>query len=615
MSATDTPNPLARLETRPPARPGYLGNAVDDGSEVTDGVDGVHAVSDTDIMSDSNVTIDLRNPPDQGEEPRPIVEMTGVAWSGDPAPSSLFQRTAATLKAQPLPYWLAIAASVAFGIIFGRLGVRHHENFGSWSFDMGIYDQAFWLTSKFGKTFLTVRGLEFWGHHVNLVAYLFAPAYWLGAGPRFLFVAQAVIIGLGGVPVYLMARDRLNNAWLGLGFSVGYLMYAPIQFISWANFHPEALVITPLLYAWWAARKKYWRTTIVFVLLALSTREDTALAVFMMGIVLIALSVFEFQKNRETVKWGGIIAILGAVWYAVATKIIIKHYNNGFDPFYIKFFYGDFGSTTVEVAKNMLLHPQRVISLAVEKDRLDFYKKLMLPLGGLPLLGLPFLLMGAPQMLASVTGSTPYARSIEYQYPSVMIASIIIAAIEGVGATLLTKPRRIVAVLWLLVSSYVTNVAWSPSPIGEKSYYFASYNPRVPALKRAVSMVPKDARVAATYQLLPHLSHRKYIYDWPNPWEPAYWGNDLDDATDKDPNVVHHWPAPHDPNTVDYLVIDRTQIGEQQQQLIARLIGNPGALSGDSNLIEQRPEFTIIFEQDGVVVAKRVRPGPPSTAK
>jgi uncharacterized membrane protein len=525
----------------------------------------------------------------------------GHSGPSKPTRKTLLASTATSLRAQPLPYWLAISASVAFGIIFGRLGVRHHENFGTWSYDMGIYDQAFWLTSKFGKTFLTVRGLEFWGHHINLVAYLFAPAYWLGAGPRFLYVAQAVIIGLGGVPVYLIARDRLENAWLGLGFCVGFLLYAPIQFISWANFHPEALVITPLLFAWWAARHRYWRATLVFLILALSTREDTALAVFMMGFVLMAINVFEFRKNRESVKWGAIIATLGAVWYVIATKVIIKHYNNGLDPFYIKFFYGDFGSTTFEVAKNMAAHPDRVISLAIQKDRLDFYKKLMLPLGGLPILGLPFLLMGAPQMLASVTGSTPYARSIEFQYPSVMIASIIIAAIEGVGAVLVTRPRRIIAVVWLLIASYVSNVTWSPSPIGSKSYYFASPNARVALLQRAVSIVPKNARVSATYQLLPHLSHRKYIYDWPNPWEPAYWGNDLDDATDKDPLVVHHWPVPHDPNTVDYLVIDRSQT-VPQAALVERLIG-PGG------------EFSIVYEQDGVVVAKRSRPGPPSTAQ
>jgi uncharacterized membrane protein len=56
-------------------------------------------------------------------------------------------------------------------------------------------------------------------------------------------------LAAGAFPVYLIARDRFAKPWMGLLFAVVYLMYAPIQWISWANFHPEALVIAPLLYA------------------------------------------------------------------------------------------------------------------------------------------------------------------------------------------------------------------------------------------------------------------------------------------------------------------------------------------------------------------------------
>ena len=88
-----------------------------------------------------------------------------------------------------------------------------------------------------------MRGLEVWGHHVNLIAYAFVPFYWLGAGPSFLYAVQACALALGAVPVYLIARDRFSNPWMGLCLAVVYLLYAPVQWISWAMFHPEALVI------------------------------------------------------------------------------------------------------------------------------------------------------------------------------------------------------------------------------------------------------------------------------------------------------------------------------------------------------------------------------------
>ncbi len=50
---------------------------------------------------------------------------------------------------------------------------------------------------------------------------------------------------------------------------------------------------------------------------------------------------------------------------------------------------------------------------------------------GLPLAAPLALLMAVPQMLASVIGLSPYARSIHYQYTAMMIAPLVIAAIEG----------------------------------------------------------------------------------------------------------------------------------------------------------------------------------------
>ena len=72
-----------------------------------------------------------------------------------------------------------------------------------------------------------------------------------------------------------------------------------------------------------------------------------------------------------------------------------------------------------------------MIADATQPDRLRFYRDLALPLGGLPLLGPLALLMALPQMLASVIGLSPYARSIHYQYTAMMIAPLMIAAIEG----------------------------------------------------------------------------------------------------------------------------------------------------------------------------------------
>ena len=72
----------------------------------------------------------------------------------------------------------------------------------------------------------------------------------------------------------------------------------------------------------------------------------------------------------------------------------------------------------------------------------------LLPWGGLPLGGPLQLAMALPQMLASVIGLSPYARTIRYQYTAMMIAPIVIAAIEGAALAMRYKiGRRVVAAL------------------------------------------------------------------------------------------------------------------------------------------------------------------------
>ncbi len=474
--------------------------------------------------------------------------------------------------------WLTLTGVAVFTLTFARLGLQRHQNFGTWAFDLGIYDQGFWLVSR-GQSFITVRGIDFWGHHVNLIAIAFVPFFWLGAGPNFLIVVQAAALAVGAVPTYLLARDRLSNPWAGLVFAFAYLLYAPVQWIAWANFHPEALVVTPLLFAWWFASQRRWTAFFASLVVALSTREDTALAVFVLGLVLWWMLRRDDAAGARDRRMALFAASLGVAWYVVSTRLVIPAFNRGQQPFYIGYFYGNYGSDTVEIAQTVLTRPDRVVSDATQPDRLRFYRDLLLPWGGLPLGGIAQLAMAGPQLLASVIGTSPYARSIRYQYTAVMIAPIVIASVEAAAWMWRYRFVKRFMLPWLLVCAYVTNVAWSPSPLGPNGDVWSQPNARHDAMRSALALVPSDASVTATYSLGPHLSHREQIYDWPNPWVPSYWGND---DTYKLP----------DPSAIDYLVLDRQQVGEAQRELLEDLTGDGG-------------DYELLFDVDDVMVARR----------
>src|SRR5829696_6033473 len=104
--------------------------------------------------------------------------------------------------------WVLGTMVVVWSLVFIYLGFQRHDRFGTYGFDLGIYDQAIWLLSRFETPFITLRGLNFWGTHANPILVLFVPFYWLGAGPHFLLVVQVASQALGAVAVFLLARDR-----------------------------------------------------------------------------------------------------------------------------------------------------------------------------------------------------------------------------------------------------------------------------------------------------------------------------------------------------------------------------------------------------------------------
>jgi uncharacterized membrane protein len=475
--------------------------------------------------------------------------------------------------------------------IFATLGVRNHRNFGTWAFDMAIYDQAFWLVAQGGPTFITVRGLDVWGHHVNLIAYLFAPFYRLGAGPEFLYVVQNVTIAFGALPVYLIAKERFGKPLLGLVFAVAYLLYAPAQWVSWINFHPEALVITPFLFAWYFSLRRWRRLYFATVFVVLIMREDAALAVMMMGVVLLLTDRRSATRRADVHSAVATIAV-GFVWYLLATQVVIPHFNNGEPPFYMSWFFAHYGGGLAGIVETILRHPDRLVSDATQPDRIRFYRDLTLPLGGLSLLSPVHLLMAAPTMLASIIGSSPFARQIRYQYTSVMIAPIVIASIEGARYLWRFARLRVVIAVWLLACAYVTNVAWSPSPIGNGYGVWRRGDVHSEALRDAVATVPEDASVSSSFNLGPHLSRRRESYDWPNPFWPAFWGQSGTDCG--------QFPSASE---IEYIALDLT-FYQGDGALY------PGESEFIDSLIAEDGEFDVIFNEDNVIVARRVKPGP-----
>jgi uncharacterized membrane protein len=471
--------------------------------------------------------------------------------------------------------WTLAGMIFLWSAIFIHLGWQRHARFGTFGFDLGIYDQAIWLMSRFKSPFITLRGLPFWGTHANPILVLFVPFYWLGVGPIFLLIAQVASQAAGAVAIYLLARDRFDARWPAVTMAGVLLLHPTYQYLAWEYFHPDALAIGPLLFAYWAARARRWNWFIVSGVLALACKEDVALAVVVLGLLIAA------RGNRRI---GLVTSAVAAAWFMVATRVIIP-FSNGIGPFYDSFF-GEFGNSASEVAKNVLAHPGKAVDVATRPNRMSYYRMMFAPVAFLPLFAIPTLLVAAPMIGINALSSFPYQQEIRYHYAALVLAGIILATVEAIAFLGNKATTRAFLVGLVAATSLASTVAWGPSPISTKyrsGIWALNPDPRNAIREKAMRLVPPQASASVHYNFAPHMTHRQRIYEWPVPWLPLNWGVKAENQ--------------HDPADVDWLLVDRLQMNDTDKPILARLLGNG--------------EFAVRFEEQNIVVAQRVQPPAP----
>jgi uncharacterized membrane protein len=447
-----------------------------------------------------------------------------------------------------LPRLLFLLLLLGYTIVMYRLVWQRHDRFGTFDYDLGMYDQGIWLLSR-GRGFMTVRGMHVFGHHANLGYLLLVPFYWLGAGPQFLDLLNTLGVVACAVPLYLMGRKGLRSDWAGLLIAVAYLFHYVPQWMIHETFHPENLAAPFILFAVWFAvgseRPTRWRAYWICLAAAMIWKEDVALVVMMLGIAVMLMT-------RE-VRRGLLTMAAGAVWFIVAVKGIIP----AFSPEGAVFdgLFGTLGTSATDVVTNSLRDPSRAVSILQEHGAEQGALDLMRPYAFTGIVSPHLLLLGAPQHIVNFLSVQSFTWETKFHYAMFPFIAVTLASVR----TVVTRSRVLVS--WLLIAAMLGGV-WLTRDMGVGPWAEPSrqgYWPGVdevvqPALRAAVAKVPDDAVVSAPYYLVPHLSHRDEVYTFPNPWKSSNFGPGT--------NPLHR-----NPDRVDVLVMRPDQLGEEDRAI------------------------------------------------
>ena len=411
-----------------------------------------------------------------------------------------------------LPARLMLAAAIeTYILLFTRWTFRNHDGFGTFGFDLGIYDQGMWLLSQFEAPFVTIIGRNLFGDHTSFILLPFVPLYWLWPGPKLLLLLQTLALGLAAFPVFLFARDRLRNEWLATGLAVAFLCQPAVGWLNMENFHPDSFEVPALLFAIYFGFRRRWLWYFVFLALFLSVKEDTPL---------VALALGAYLAWRVDRRMGLITCGVAAAYLATAMWVILPALN---DVGSLNAWRIPFGGPS-GFLKTAVVHPTQVLSYLWSDDRPFYVWQLVSPVALLALLAPSFALIAAIPLGLNVVSNFWYQYHLQYHYTAAIPPLLVIATILGI-ARLDHRWLRPGAVAVVLAASVTTGWLWGPASFARNPAGLADPDyPGIPSVLEAISLIPDDAVVSTFYGYITHLEHRKQAYEFPVPWHARNWG-------------------------------------------------------------------------------------------
>lgn len=471
--------------------------------------------------------------------------------------------------------WIAVlGAATLYATFLGYLCTLRYQDFGTFAYDMGNYNQIFWTTTQDHRFFYSTNnfalGNSGWvvlGHFSPIFA-LLLPLYAIAPGPPALLWMQGAALALGAVPTFGLGKQVLRSDRWGL-LMAGVYLATPLTFWPvWYDFHPEVFLVAPTIAAFYFIEVR--RTVPYLLSLTLAMMAVESFVPFLLAFAVLSVlpSIWRRIRGRtpvpfETSLWLGAILCGGYLLFAfeVATRL-----STGNATFGVSYdFWPQIGAKSAyQVYPLALLHPAGAwagLNLFLPQ-KLVYLALILGALGFVPLLGpsrftVPgYLWFGL--VLLSANADLFYVGDMYscYVLPFFMAASIwAVARVRDwsrpkVATTPSPPPlpskavhlfpsardlrlRRdgpVVAICSILaLGVLVTNGVANPLTSAPVDLFWAT-PPGWPVFtahdgwaSKVIALIPMNASVLADGKDFPLVSNRHYAYDtpWATPLQPG----------------------------------------------------------------------------------------------
>lgn len=404
---------------------------------------------------------------------------------------------------------IAIGLALAWTALYATLAVVRHLTWNSTAFDLAVFDQVYWNTTQ-GRLLESSldRGSctpgSFFGGHFSPLHLALLPFYALVPRAETLVVLQALAIGLGAWPVYVLARDRLRPGAERLVWVLSYLLVAPLSWMALFDFHEIPFAIPFLGWALvFVARGRPWPAVAVLVASFLVKEELPLVALGFAALLLLQ------RRWRPAL----VLGAASVAWFAIAVKLVIPAFAGG-DYRYTSFYAG-LGNDELEIVRTVLTDPGRTLGVLADDGRmkLRYLAALFGPGLGLSVASGPFAVLTLPTLAYSLLSDYSHQYSVQTHYPATLVPLAVGTGLLGMAR--LRGRLRDVATPGVLVASLALAYLYGDVPLGPKfdPSRFAA-EPRYAAIAGALAAIPPEARVSASDFVAAQLAHRRYLREY-----------------------------------------------------------------------------------------------------
>lgn len=415
-----------------------------------------------------------------------------------------------------LPLLLLGAAILLYMAYFTQLTLVRYWAFEARALDLGNFHQAVWNTWQGRPFHLTNQEgvLNRLSLHVEPILIPISGLYWIHSGPETLLILQSVVVALGALPLFAIARLRLSNRWLALTFAVAYLLNPSMQAANWLEFHGVTLAPTFLLAAFYGLLTRRNQQFVLWAVLAAACKEEIALLICTMG--LYALVV---QRRWRFAGW---TVGLSLAWALIAVLGIQDHFAAG-NIHWGR--YGYLGETPLAMVTTLLMRPDVVLAQLRAANALGYLFQLLLPVAFLALLAPEILLLALPSLAINLLADFPPMHQVDTLiYAAPIVPFVLVAAVFGAGRVkrwaLGKSPPAVAPFILPLLAVVVLSGAGVAQWRSGYTPWGANYLPLTVTQHHRnataiLAQIPPEAKVSAQDRLNPHVAGRKTVYIFP----------------------------------------------------------------------------------------------------